>query len=1472
MTTHIDIQRRFYQLSDDDLKDAELYATYPDLGFRTGLSWENLTAESRVLILAEGGSGKTREMERQAQLLSESGKSAFFLPLESLSLVSADSFLDRDQKFTAWKAGTSPGWFFLDSVDELKLTALKFGNALRLFAAALGPSITRARIVISSRPHQWQASLDLGHFRNALPLPPPLPPEVSEPADEIFRAALQRNDHPRPEEKPESEFTGPPGVRVVMLAPLSNAQIRMFASASGVTHIEFFLQELERENVWQFARRPLDLGNLLNIWKSSGSFGTRASQHEANAVHKLREDPDRADAGLLPDSKAREGVENLALAMLLARRKHLHSYEAAVFETNEADDLDPGSILVRWSPAERKALLGRPIFQPSVYGRVRFHHRSVHEYLAACCLHHLGEKGMGVKALFRLLFAEMYGNKVVIPSMRPVAAWLALWNPRVRAEILLRQPELLLQEGDPGSLDPFTKRELLSSYVLSYGKGGWRGLSISHDEIRRLSSLDLGPEISGIWNAGIENEEVKDLLISLVESGRIASCSSIVAAVIHDPQSLDHLKVGALQALIACSDWTELAALGAAIASNPTKWGGGFLRSAMLLLFPDFLPAACLVDLTERFARRRARYSSDSWVFLNRLQSAELSESSAGDLMRGLGDLIVRNAKRPLRSSRLQTELSHLIGPLVHLCLGRMKSGSHSDLVEAIRFLVIAARFREGTSSNTENLLIASDLIRKSAVLRRIAFEGDFALITGLVPGEDPRRLILGCLHNSLTGALTSDDAPWLDELMGSPAIPKLKEISYEILLRLWQAEGCDPTRVEVLRAMAHGHSELQSLLASYEFPAPPDPAVVEMNLENERYEQEHDLKEAKRLQDWEAWREEVLGDPAGAFVGPRINHTIENLHSWLMGRTRSSSYCGIWDAPAIVAVFGEDFFNRAKEAFRNLWRFSSPRLPSQKGPELQNKTPYAWLYGLTGVESEAVDPDWTARLSDAEAALAVTYAMVEINGLAPYAVDLARSHSGPVERILRIELEGEFANVGIKTHLQILQDLTHADPVLQQLMTPCLVQLFLAIDGSAQAADRNQIRHNLDQIFRVLRTTAGPGERTLIGDKCHSEYLREPSGKSSSAWLGGLLNFAPHLALPILEEDLVAGDEDARAKATKRLAELFGDRGGRLPIPDDDERARTLGRLIRFAYELELPDDGSPSDDEEDERDDDQPRRTVHTARGNLLSALLDIPGRTAQEEIKGLAGNPKLANQADRLLYLLREKAAKDSEPPASAPHDVQTLLARDELPPEDQAGLFRVMRDRLADIAHDIAHHDFSDRATLRTIVDEVEMQRVLALRLESIANDCYTITRESEMADLKRNDIQLSIQRKNAHVVTEVKLADNNGWSANDFKRFLVTQLKGQYLRHKNCTAGCLLLVYRGKKGFWTHPESKVRMGFKDLIAFLNECAEAEMHGGNVLPTVQLVVEGLDLTDPSLDSPHKNLKPRPKPRKAAKKPTK
>ena len=257
-----------------------------------------------------------------------------------------------------------------------------------------------------------------------------------------------------------------------------------------------FLAEVARQKAWTFARRPLDLADLIATWTSEGSLGTRALQHEVNVTAKLKDGPDRPDRDVLSDAQARCGAERLALALALTRTRTIRSPEQAL-DIHRADGvLDAAKILPDWTEAERQALLRRAIFDPATYGRVRFHHRSVQEYLAARRLRALREKGMSTKALFRLLFAERYGVEVVFPSMRAIAAWLALWDGAVRQELTRREPEALLSLGDPETLDLAARGDLVRAFAAAYGQGGWRGLNIPIDEVRRLAYPDLAPALA----------------------------------------------------------------------------------------------------------------------------------------------------------------------------------------------------------------------------------------------------------------------------------------------------------------------------------------------------------------------------------------------------------------------------------------------------------------------------------------------------------------------------------------------------------------------------------------------------------------------------------------------------------------------------------------------------------------------------------------------------------------------------------------------------------------------------------------------------------------------------------------------------------------------------------------------------------------------------------------------------------------
>ncbi|SUH36645.1 Uncharacterised protein [Salmonella enterica subsp. enterica] len=67
-------------------------------------------------------------MKEQVRRLKQTGLFAFFIPIEALTDGTITELLIPDDatRFRQWQAGTEEAYFFLDSVDELKLKGDKF--------------------------------------------------------------------------------------------------------------------------------------------------------------------------------------------------------------------------------------------------------------------------------------------------------------------------------------------------------------------------------------------------------------------------------------------------------------------------------------------------------------------------------------------------------------------------------------------------------------------------------------------------------------------------------------------------------------------------------------------------------------------------------------------------------------------------------------------------------------------------------------------------------------------------------------------------------------------------------------------------------------------------------------------------------------------------------------------------------------------------------------------------------------------------------------------------------------------------------------------------------------------------------------------------------------------------------------------------------------------------------------------------
>ena len=449
----------------------------------------------------------------------------------------------------------------------------------------------------------------------------------------------------------------------------------------------------------------------------------------------------------------------------------------------------------------------------------------------------------------------------------------------------------------------------------------------------------------------------------------------------------------------------------------------------------------------------------------------------------------------------------------------------------------------------------------------------------------------------------------------------------------------------------------------------------------------------------------------------------------------------------------------------------------------------------------------WSRALSSEEARTAAAHATIEMNGFAPFIVDLAESHPSEVVEVVGGEVSVELKLGDEELHLPTLQNLSHTDRIVKRLLVPRLLAELARWPDTFTDESRSRWLHHLERVLRILGESEAEHDRVVIAQECRRRYEADQTGQLALMWLKGLFQFDLRCGASVLIEALGYGsDSKVSDRAIETFAALFGGRAPvALDISDPAESAIILRDLIRCAYarvrrEDDLVHKGAYSPNTRDE---------AEMARGFLLSRLLDTPGPEVHRVVLELSREEDFAHIRDHLRLLARRKMAAEADLEPFGPAAIIALKDKLEAPPHDRDSLFTVMMDRLKDLDHDFRHGDFSDRKLVRNAAQEPDLQRTLAWRLKDKANGAYKITREEESADQKRTDIRFLSVRSGKKAVAEVKIADK--WSLNQLEDALWDQLVGQYLQHEDCKAGCLLLTYHGRKCYWLHSESKSRLG-------------------------------------------------------------
>jgi len=344
--------------------------------------WSDLHEQRVVVVVGEAGIGKTTEFKNETERLRRLSKAAFFVELNQL--VDSDSWTlalgPSAEAFDAWLQSTDEGYFFLDAVDEARLTshaALK--KALQVVYATLRRHFPRVRVAISSRWTDWSIQ------------------DVRTTVEELLVSPIELAGHPKPKSTVSIDegattvhVQEPPADKgtetfVVSLAPLSIAEAQKLATAWHVPDAPKFWAAVRDGEYEHLATRPLDLSWMVELWGAKRSLGTYRELIEGSVANRLLDvNPGyQASGAVLSPQQLRDGAELLAASTELSGHSYISCEPAPA---SSQDRISPHAILPNWTTNEVAQLLASAVFDDATFGQVKFHHRTVRAYLAACWL------------------------------------------------------------------------------------------------------------------------------------------------------------------------------------------------------------------------------------------------------------------------------------------------------------------------------------------------------------------------------------------------------------------------------------------------------------------------------------------------------------------------------------------------------------------------------------------------------------------------------------------------------------------------------------------------------------------------------------------------------------------------------------------------------------------------------------------------------------------------------------------------------------------------------------------------------------------------------------------------------------------------------------------------------------------------------------------------------------------------------
>lgn len=1430
--TFIQLTRTFHELA----KSARETETFDlNQAFLTGpsLQWQDLKTGWRTIILSEAGAGKTVEIREAARRLRAEGNRAFFLRLEHVPHDFEDAFeVGTFEEFNDWGSSLDEGWFLLDSVDEARLRSPgDFDLAMRKLGRKIGAALDRAHIIVTGRASAWRATTDLELCDRYFPIAPTtIRVVMSEPPSE-----LEADEPPElgavdtelsPGEKASSGF------RIVALDDLSEGQIKAFAEARGVEDTRAFLDDIERAEAQSFASRPQDLDELVEFWTQNGRLGSRLELMQNSVCRRLEErDQNHREVCPLSSERVRQGVQLLAAASILGKDQTIQVPDGSHNNKGIAARL----VLPDWDDAQLQALLSRPIFDEAIYGTVRFHHRSVREFLTAEWLKVLLQKSTSRRQVEALVFREQYGLRVIVPTMRPVLPWLSIFDDRIREQVLRLEPELLFEGGDPTALPLSTRKEILADVCSELASGRSRRRGFDYTSVGRFVTAELAEDIRALLLAYFANADVVSLLIRMVWIGRIGALKEEVKAFALSSETDRYSRIVAIRALRAVANPRDIEELQEKFISEGLLLRRDWLSEIVTALQPSAVTVSWLLKALMK-VEPKERYSTDSLAEAVRRFVELAPEELLPAIADGLNGLLEEPPFIEEGFCKVSEGNTWIIQPAV-IAVERLIKGHIAEAFDrpALAILHKIYKLRSFGGHASEVKTEVDSLVPIWKELNWAVFWSEVKMSREEDPYKSGERRLVDFRHVSVFGScwrFSEDDFSYAVDAIRTSERQDDKVVALTLAFDLYQKANCPEVLLNEIREQVSGDLELEERLAQLL-----DPPESAHRREQKKWEKRAAAREKgerialDRAKVFLSSHLEELRNPG--FSDPSDVSSAQGYLNQCLRDKRDDS--GRWGGDRwreLEPDFGIEVAKAYRDGAVSFWRKSQPQLRSEGAAA--NITPISVIFGLAGLNIEAAETTgWPSGLDGHDVATACRYAILELNGFPLWFPNISEKQAGIVCPIIYKEIEYEIASAkpDEESHY-ILGKICWSGQWAWDGLALSIMKLL-------QAQDVGNIL-NLGKLLTIIQGAASIKDEELA---TLAQMRAETSVNTGSAatWFAAWVGVEPEKAIISVEAYIssLKTPADQTQFAMMFVTKLMGERLSGF------QRVRQQFCTARYLKELFLLMQTYVREDEDINRAGGgvySPglRDNAQDARNQLFNQLRQIPGKEAFIALSEIAQQHPAAEVKPWLFSHAKNRAEQDADLDSWSPEKVREFHVHLDRTPTNHRELADLVVLRFLDMKDDLENGDDSVARILQKVEEEADMRNYLSRELREKAHGRYTVTQEEEFADAKRPDLRFHGAGFDAPVPAELKLAER--WTGPKLLERLENQLSGDYLRDNRSARGIFVLVNRDNSRHWQVPSGD-KVDFNGLVLALRAhwASIASKH----IHVEELTVIGIDL---------------------------